>query len=299
MEVCVMVKKFRLIQHTFILILVSILALLFALPIFITFTNSFMTGFEIQNRYTMDVLPANFFYRLDVFPQIHFVRMTVLPNWVTFRQYLNLFQNSIYLNSLWNSVIITAPSVFGQLIIAIPAAFAFELAKWRHKEKLFFIYIVVMLMPLPVVLVPQFVMAGFLGISDSVLAVILPAVFSPFGVFLLRQFMKNIPLEYIEAARMDGAGQIRILISIISPMLKPAIAALALLVFIDYWNVVDQAIVFITNPNMEPLSVALTRFRNDNEIIFAASFFYMIPALLVFLFGQEQLVAGMKMSGLK
>jgi len=294
-----MTKAIRFTRQAIILVLVGILALAFAVPIFVTFTSSFMSGFEIQSRYAIDVLPANFFYRLDVFPQIHFVRMTVLPSWVTFRQYANLFLNADYLNGLWNSVIITAPSVLGQLIIAIPAAYAFELSKWRHKEKLFFIYIVVMLMPLPVVLVPQFVMAGFLGIQESVMAIILPAVFSPFGVFLLRQFMKNIALEYVEAAKIDGAGQLRILFSIITPLLKPAIAALALLVFIDYWNVVEQAIVFITNPSFEPLSIGLTRFRGNYEIMFAASFFYMIPALLVFLFGQEHLIAGMKMSGLK
>ena len=294
-----MAKVISLARQGLIYVLVGALALGFALPVFITFTNSFMTSFEIQSRYAMDVLPANYFYRLEIFPQIHFVRMTVLPAWVTFRQYANLFLNSDYLNGLWSSVLITAPSVLGQLIIAIPAAFVFEFSKWRHKEKLFFLYIVIMLMPLPVVIVPQFVMAGFLGIQESVLAIILPAAFSPFGVFLLRQFMKNIPIDYVEAAKLDGAGQLRVLISIISPLLKPAIAALALLVFIDYWNVVEQAIVFITDPNFQPLSIGLARFRGNYDMMFAASFFYMIPALLVFLFGQEQLVAGMKMSALK
>jgi len=294
-----MSRKVRILRSVISVIPVGVIALAFAIPVLVTFTNSLMSGFEIQNRYSMNVLPGNFFYRLDIFPQIHFVRITILPEWVTVRQYINLFQDSLYINGLWNSIIITAPSVAGQLVIAVPAAFVFELSKWRHKEKLFFIYIVVMLMPLPVVLVPQFVMAGFLGIQESVWAVILPGVFSPFGVFLLRQFMKNIPLEYIEAAKIDGAGLLRILVSIVSPLLKPAIAALALLVFIDFWNVVDQAIVFITDPGFEPLSVGLTRFRGNYNIMFAASFFYMIPALLVFLYGQEHLVEGMRISGLK
>ena len=299
MSKAVVKKTVKGMRQVTVLIFVTVLALVFALPIFVTFTNSFMSGFEIQNRYTIDVLPTNFFYRLDVFPQIHFVRMTILPGWVTFRQYANLFLNADYLNGLWNSIIITGPSVLGQLVIAIPAAYAFEFSKWRHKEKFFFIYIVIMLMPLPVVLVPQFVMAGFIGIQESVLAVVLPAVFSPFGVFLLRQFMKNIPVEFLEAAKIDGAGQLRILFSIITPLQKPAITALALLVFIDYWNVVDQAIVFIADPAFRPLSVGLAGFRGNYDIMFAASFFYMIPALLVFLFGQEHLIVGMRMSGLK
>jgi len=295
----IMGKRVLQLQYFIVIIVAWVLAIGFALPILITFTNSFMTGFEIQNRYMRDVLPTNYFYTLDVFPQIHFVRMTVIPTLLTFRQYLNLFMDARYMNSLWNSMLITAPSVLGQIVVCVPAAFVFEFSKWRHKEKLFFVYIVVMLMPLPVVLVPQFVMAGFLGISESVLGVILPAVFAPFGVFLLRQFIKALPVEIIEAAKMDSAGYFRILFSIIVPLMKPAIAALALLVFVDYWNVVDQALVFITDPARLPLSVYLGQIAGNFEIIFAASLFYMLPALLVFLHGQEYLVSGLKMSGLR
>jgi multiple sugar transport system permease protein len=154
-----------------------------------------------------------------------------------------------------------------------------------------------MLMPLPVVLVPQFVMAGFLGIQESALAVVLPAVFSPFGVFLLRQFLKSMPLEYVDAAKIDGAGHLVTLVAIAVPMLKPAIAALAILVFVDYWNVVEQAIVFITDTRRLPLSVSLSTINAD--IVFAASCFYMLPALLVFLYGQEHLVEGIQLSGMK
>ena len=275
------------------------LAAAFSMPVLVTLTNSFMTSYEVAARYSMFILPANIFYRLDVFPQIHFVRMSVLPSWVSIRQYLNLFLDVNYLTGLWNSVIVTAPSVIGSLVFSIPAAYAFEISKNPHKEKLFFVYVVTMLMPLPVVLVPQFVMAGFLGISESVLAVILPAMFAPFGVFLLRQFMKQMPRDILEAAHIDGAGHVRILASIVSPVMKPAIAALALLVFVDYWNVVDQAIVFITDPSQQPLSVGLQRLSGNFEIVFAASFFYMLPALLVFMHGQDYLVEGMKMSGLK
>jgi len=277
----------------------ALLAAVFALPILVTITNSFMTGFEIQARFSQNLLPANVFYILDVFPRIHFVRMSLVPNYVSVEQYGALFRDVGYMNALWNSVIITAPAVLGQLVICVPAAYAFEFSKWRHKEKLFFVYLVIMLMPLPVLLVPQFVMAGFMGISESMLAIILPAIFAPFGVFLLRQFLKAIPVEFIEAAKIDGAGQMRIMFSIIVPLLKPAIAALAILVFVDYWNVVDQAIVFITDATAQPLSVYLAGLMGNFNIAFAAAVFYMFPALIVFLHGQEHLVQGMRMSGLK
>jgi len=279
--------------------MVVVLAALFAMPIFVTFTNSFMDGFEIRNRYALDVLPANYLHTLDILPQIHFVRMTLIPSFVTLSQYIMLFMNIEYITSLWNSVLITLPSVVGSVFIALPTAYAFEMAGWRHKEKLFFIFIVVMLMPLPVVLVPQFIMAMNLGIHESMLAVILPGIFNPFAVFLLRQFMKTFPKECLEAAQIDGAGHVRILASIVTPIMKPALTALALLVFVDYWNVVDQAIVFITDIGRLPLSVYLSRIVHSFDFIFAASFFYMLPALFVFLWGQESLVQGIKMSRLK
>jgi len=277
---------------------VLLFAVAFAMPILITISNSFMTGFEINNRYTIEILPVNYFRLLETMPHFSFVDMTLIPAWVSPAQWLDLiFDHPSYFGHLYSSILITAPSLIGQLLIAVPAAYAFEISTWRHKEKLFFVYIVLMLMPLPVVLVPQFVIAGLMGIEESVLAIILPAVFSPFGVFLLRQFLKTIPLEYVEAARIDGAGHITTLIAIVVPLLKPAIAALAILVFIDYWNVVEQAIVFITDYRRLPLSVALAMV--DTEIIFAASVFYMIPAVLVFLHGQEYLIEGIQLSGIK
>ena len=287
------------ISYALVLIITGFLAVAFFMPIIVTFTNSFMTPFEIQNRYSINITPGNIAYRLPVFPQIHFVRITLIPAMATARQYLNLFVHVGYLNALWNSMIIAIPAVMGQIVISAPAAYAFEFGKWQHKEKIFFVYILIMLMPLPMLLVPQFVIATHLGISESVLAVIIPAVFTPFGVFLLRQFMKTISVELIEAAKIDGAGQLRILVSIILPLMKPAIAALALLVFIDFWNVVEQAIVFITDPFSLPLSVFLPMLSGDNSIIFAASTFFMFPAMLVLLHGQEYLTEGMRISGLK
>ncbi|MCL2498746.1 MAG: carbohydrate ABC transporter permease [Defluviitaleaceae bacterium] len=277
----------------------AVLAAGFMLPVFITVINSLMKGFEVRSRFTMNILPSNIFYVLDVFPQIHYVRMTLSPDYVSAGQYAALFRYAEYMNAMLNSLLIALPAVLGQLVISVPAAYAFEFLKWRNKEKLFFAYIVIMLMPLPVLLVPQFVIAGFFGISESLPAIILPALFAPFGVFLLRQYLKTLPVEFIEAAKIDGAGQFRILVSIITPLMKPAIAALALLVFIDYWNVVDQALVFITDIEWQPLSVYLTRLTGNFNIIFAASVFYMIPALLAFLHGQEHLTAGMKITGLK
>ena len=292
-------RKFQKLRHVLFLMPAAIFAIAFVLPVLVTMTNSFMSGFEIQSRYDINVLPTNVFHIQDVFPQIHFVRMTILPTRATLQQYFLLLRDVGYMWGFWNSVLITAPSVLGQIVVAVPAAFAFEMSTWRHKEKLFFVYVLIMLMPLPVILVPQFIMAGFMGISDSVSAIVLPAVFNPFGVFLLRQFMKSMPRDVIEAATLDGAGQLRVIVHMVVPLMKPAVAALALLIFIDFWNVVDQAIVFIPDPARLPLSVGLAEMITNVDMVFAASFFYMIPALLVFLYGQEYLVDGLRISTMK
>ena len=158
-----------------------------------------------------------------------------------------------------------------------------------------------MLMPMQVLLVPNYFVASFLSIENSYLAIILPAIFSPFGVFLIRQYLKGLPYEYIEAAKIDGASQIKIIFYVVSPLIKPAVSALCILLFIEYWNLVDQAVVFIDKSYNEPLSVYLSKLINqDFELVFAASCFYMILILLIFLYGQKYLVEGIQQqSGLK
>ncbi|MCL1975937.1 MAG: carbohydrate ABC transporter permease [Firmicutes bacterium] len=282
-------------------IIYAILLLLsgfFLFPIIITVVNSFMSPFEIYNRYSSTVMAANGF---DTAGPLHFVEMSLIPGFVSFKQYFKLlFSSPLYLGLFWNSLKITLPIVVGQLLVSLPGAYAFELSKFKYKEALFFVYIVVMLMPLQVVLVPNYIMAGFLGIKESYLAIILPGIFNPFGVFLMRQYLKGLPKDYIEAAKVDGANHLQILSYIIAPLIKAAAAALLILTFVEYWNLVDQAIVFIKEASYEPLSAYLSRFAESGlDMVFAASCFYMLPTVLIFLFGQENMVEGIQLSGIK
>ena len=278
--------------------ILTIMAILFLIPVLVTLTNSLMSSFEIINRYTFDITPSNGFRAAGF---IHYVEISLIPEFVTFKQYLKLlFDSPFYIGLFWNSVIITVPIVAGQLLISVPAAYAFELSKFKYKEAIFFIYIVVMMMPLQVVLVPNFLTAEFLRINGTSFSIILPGLLNPFGVFLIRQSLKGLPREYIEAARVDGAGNLTIIISIIRPMITSAAAALVVLTFVEYWNVVDQAVVFIKDIAAEPLSVYLSRLGNENiDMIFAASCFYMFPPLLIFLFGHDNMVEGIQLSGIK
>jgi len=279
----------------------SALALLsgvFLFPIIITVSNSFMSPFEIVNRYTSAITPSNGFGQAGA---MNFVKMSAIPAFASARQYIKLlFESPLYLGLFWNSVALTLPVVIGQLLVSVPGAYAFELSKFKYKEAVFFVYIVVMLMPLQVTLVPNYIVADFLGITDSYLAIILPGIFSPFGVFLVRQFLKGMPKEYIEAAKVDGAGHLTIIAALVVPLVKSAIAAVVILTFVEYWNLIDQAVVFIRDANSEPLSVFLSRLSTGNpDMVFAASTFYMLPAVLIFLFGQKNMVEGIQLSGIK
>ena len=165
---------------------------------------------------------------------------------------------------------------------------------------MYLIYIVVMLLPLQVILMPNYLVAGFLGIEDSYLAIILPAIFSPFGVFLLRQQMKLLPQECVEAARIDGAGHAKIFWYITIPMVRSGIAALVMLQVIEYWNMVDQAIIFIKKLERYPLSVFLARINQDaSGVSFAAATFYIIPVLALLCYGHEYLKEGIGLMNVK
>ncbi|MDR1664391.1 MAG: carbohydrate ABC transporter permease [Clostridiales bacterium] len=276
-------------------ILLTVLAVLFLLPVCVILTNSLMSGFEISNRFGAFVTPENFYSSVGA---AHFAQISLIPDSVTLTQYFDLlFGSAEYIGKFWNSVLLAAPIVAGQIVVSAPAAYAFEMSRFKFKEIIYFIYIVIMLVPLQVSLVPNYIMAQLLTINGTRLAIILPGMASPFGVFLIRQHMKNLPRDYVEAAQIDGAGHLRVLILIVTPLFKPAVAALFMLSFIENWNLVEQPVIFLRDIAMEPLSVYLSQI--DGSLIFAASCFYMLPAVLIFLYGQEYMVEGIQLSGIK
>lgn len=276
--------------HRFVYPVVGVTALLISLPLMFTFANSLMSGVEVINRYTTKVTAYNQF---DIAKDgLHFVRMGLIPDTATIQQYKELLlHNPVYLRLYWNSIIIVVPVVLGQCLVSCLSAYAFERIQWKHKEILFFLYIAIALMPLQVLLVPHYIVADWMGLSNNYLAIILPGIFSPFGVFWIRQQLKGFPGECIEAAQMCGASEWTIFRHIVLPNLKPAISTLVVLTFAEYWNVVDQALVFIKSPYKEPLSTYLSRIIEGNLVLFfAVSCFYLIPPLIIFLIGKDYFV---------
>ena len=134
--------------------------------------------------------------------------------------------------------------------------------------------------------------------NSVILAIWLPGIFSPFAVFLLTKFMRRIPTSLIEAAKIDGAGEWQIFRRVCMPLCKGALASVAILVFIDYWNMVEQPLILLSNADMHPLSIFLSKI-NSGEIglAFAVATIYMIPCLLIFLYGEDYLVEGITYQG--
>jgi multiple sugar transport system permease protein len=279
-------------------LLVCLTAIIFIFPLMLTVSNSFMTEKEIEQNYS-PLNPAFSAGSNDGADK--YVNLKLIPDEVVLKQFYTVLVKRLQFPWMfWNSVFLTVPVILGQIFIASMAAYAFGKLKFRGREQLFFIYIITMLMPFQVTLVPNYIVADRLGLVGSYLSIILPGIFATFGVFLLRQFMVYIPDEYCEAVRVDGGSHLDIFFKIILPMSKTGIASLAILVFIDNWNMVEQPLIFLRDVAKQPLSIYLSVVNSgEMGIAFAASTLYMIPMLLVFLYGENYLVEGIQLSGIK
>lgn len=268
-------------------------ALLF--PVVYMLSNSFMSSREVIQNYSA---VSETVAEEGKAPKITF---SLIPETVSFMQYYNvLLRKPKFLFMFWNSVIVTLPILLGQIVVSAMAAYAFSKLKFPFSNKIFFLYIIVMMMPFQVTLVPNYIILDRINLLGSYWSIILPGVFSTFGVFLLRQFMINIPDDYCEAAKIDGAGYWRSFSAILLPQCKGAIASLAILVFIDNWNMVEQPLIFLKDETMHPLSIFLSRINSqDIGIAFACGILYMIPTLLIFLYGENYFIEGIELSGIK
>ncbi|MBH5316198.1 carbohydrate ABC transporter permease [Paenibacillus sp. GSMTC-2017] len=290
-------KKSALIYKWFLSAFLLLLAAFMIFPIVFTITNSLMSEQEIGANYDL----IGQMIENSEGGKESFVTLKLIPDWVTFEQYRKvLLETPNYLNMFWNSVFMVVPIILGQIIIGSLAAYAFAKLQFRGRDTMFYVYVVVMLMPFQVTLVPNYIIADKLGLLNTANAIILPGIFAVFGVFMLRQFMLSIPYALVEAAIMDGAGHLVIFYRIILPLIKPGLAALVILLFVDYWNMVEQPLIFLEDDFKMPLSLFLSRIQEEARGIgFAASVFYMSPMLLLFLYAESYFIEGVQLSGIK
>lgn len=300
-------RRKKIVFRIFGTILAVIFAVLFIYPTVVTLADSFMSSQEITSHYG-DVLEnqnsdSNIMWGVgeekDTSYKSDHVKITVIPDKVTLSQYAAvLFTSPEYLFKFWNSVKLVVPIVVFQIIVALFASYSFARYRGRIKELTFFLYIILMLMPYQVTLVPNFIVADFMGTINTYWSIILPGIFSPFAVFILTKYMRRIPSAYVEPAKIDGAGEWKIFSRIYMPLCKGAIVSVALLVFIDYWNMVEQPLIMLSDTDKHPLGVFLAQINTgETGLAFAVASIYMIPCILLFLYCEEYIALGITYQG--
>ena len=270
-------------------------AIVYVIPIAFTICNSFMSETEINAAYgkIFGNLAGSGGYISET------VHLKFIPDFVSFKQYFTvLFASPDYLLKFWNSVILTVPITLFQLFVALLAAYGFTRYRGRIREIIFFGYVILMLTPYQVTLVPNFLVCDWMGILNTNWAIWLPGIFSPFAVFILTKCMRRIPSGMIEAAKVDGASEWKIFGSICLPLCKSTIVSVVILLFIDYWNMVELPLILLNDPDKHPLSVVLAKInQGEIGIAFAVATIYMVPTLLIFGYGEDYLVEGISYQG--
>lgn len=279
--------KFKLALRTIIL---WIFALVMIVPLLMTLSGSLMDKTELLGN--IDPVLNN---------GTGSVALPLWPAMPTFRQYLRLLLDTPkFLEMFWNSVMLVVPILVGQVLVGTLAAWGFARYSFKYKEALFMLYIALMMMPFQVTLVPTNLVLDKLHLLNSRWALILPAIFNTIAVFLLRQFFESVPKAMIEAAEIDGAGHIKVFRRIALPLGAPGIVSLVILQFFENWNLVEPGLIFLRDKQKWPLSLYLTTIGEFNvDVAMAASIITILPALLLFLYGETYLVQGIRLSGLK
>ena len=210
--------------------------------------------------------------------------------------YARIFSTIPFGQAIGNSVIVATSVTLLQLVVCSMAAYAFACLRFRGREVLFLIYLAALMVPSQVTLIPNFILIRNLGWIDTYQGLILPYAFSSFGTFLLRQYMKTIPTELIEAARIDGANHLQIYAGVVLPLSLPALGALAIFTFVAQWNNFLWPLITTSKPSMQVTTVALAslqgQFNTDWPLLMTGSVLAIVPMLIVFALGNRSFISG-------
>ncbi len=220
-----------------------------------------------------------------------------------FANYIELFGRFPFLLYLGNSFKVTLSVVVLQLFTSCMAGYVFARIKFRGVDKLFLLYLATMMVPFQVTVIPNFVMMKNYGLVDTHWSLILPAVVSAYGTFLLRQFFVTVPQALEDSAKIDGCNHFQIFARIMLPMAKPTITTLLIFIFMGVWNDYFNPFIYINTDSLKtlPLGIATMQgmYMTDWAVLMAGAFLSMIPVLIAFLIGQDQFVKGVMLSGMK
>lgn len=233
--------------------------------------------------------------------------MSIPIEWIpaepTLDAYTEVFSRFPFLRTIGNSLFISVAFTLITLVSASMAAFAFAKLRFRGNGVILSIYIATMMIPTQVTMIPLFVVMNRLGLIDSYASVILPSMFKPFAVFLLVQQMKTIPNDYLDAARIDGAGLFHIYFRVALPLCIPTLATLAVTTFMESWNDYLWPLLMLTDRNKMTLPIALStlngQYNTEYNVLMAGSLISMIPIIIIYVAAQKQFKAGLMAGGIK
>lgn len=271
-------------------IVLAFFAILTCLPVIMVLCASIKSGNELEAILSPVISDGagevswNF---LSLYPTgMHFVRL--------------LFMTPDFFTVFWNSMKIVTLILLGQMAVAVPSAWAFAAFRFRGRGMLFTGYVMLMLLPFQVTMLPSYLVLNGLQLMNTQAAVILPAIFSTFPVFLIYRGFAGIPMELLEAARIDGAGEWMMFWRIGIPLGSAGILSALVLGFLDYWNLMEQPLAFLQDKTQWPLSLYLPEIGIAQAgRAMAASVITLIPATFVFVIGQDYLEQGIAASGIK
>jgi len=227
---------------------------------------------------------------------------TFIPEQPHWGNYVRIFEVLPFARFFMNSLVVALAVTGLQLVTCSMAAYAFARLRFKGRDTLFLGYLGTLMIPAQVVLIPNFIVLRQLGWIDTYQALILPAAFSAFGTFLLRQYFLTIPRELEDAAVVDGANHWQIYLRVIMPLSGPALSALAIFAFLSNWNSFLYPLIVTTRVNMSTLTVGLNTLQGQYNtawtLLMAGSVIALVPILLVFIFAQRYFIAGITMTGL-
>ncbi len=284
------VKVLESLKRTIITIMLILPGILVVLPIVLLITGSVMDHYELTGYLTSVFMDGE-----------EFISWKLMPDYPSFENYGKLlFLTPQFFVLFWNSVKMVLCILAGQLLVGVPAAWAFAVYRVRAGKLLFALYVVLMLLPFQVTMLSSYLVLNRLSLLNTQKAVILPAVFSTFPIFLTYGGFRGIPGQLFEAARVDGAREWYIFFKMGLPLGKSGILSALVLGFLEYWNMMEQPMAFIDDKALWPLSLYLPEIVwGQAGYAFCASVITLIPAAFVFVMGQDYLEQGIIYSGLK
>ena len=251
-----------------------LLALLILAPILYMLANAFLSTREAVYRASLDFLP-----------------LRLLPERPGLSQFAAALSDPEYYVYFRNSVVLALPAVAGTVFFSALGGYALAKLRFRGKGIVYFFAVFLVMLPSELLLSPQYILARETGLLGTRAAVILPAIFAPLGLFLMTLFLRAVPDDTLEAARMEGAGEWRVFWYVALPQAAPGLALTAVFSLVENWNLVSAPLVLLAETKQYPLSVALTLIGSTRpELVYACAVVYILPVLLCFLLGAKGMI---------